>query len=110
MDRKKLSRRDFLRLSAAAASGMLVAACAPAAPGVVEVEKEVPVEKIVVQTVEVEKEVVVEKEVIKEVPAKLEKAKVTFWVEAPAEERRKVIREQYQDTFNAAHDDIEHHG
>jgi len=101
MERKKLSRRDFLCLSAAAATGAIVAACAPAAPQVIEVEKEVPVEKIVVQTVEVEKEV------IKEVPAKIEKAKITFWVEAPAEERRKVINELYRDTFNAAHPNIE---
>jgi len=63
MENRKLSRRDFLRLSAAAATGAIVAACAPAAPQVVEVEKEVPVEKVVVQTVEVEKEVVVEKPV-----------------------------------------------
>jgi len=57
MEKRKLNRRDFLRLSAVAATGAVVAACAPAAPQVVEVEKEVPVEKVVVQTVEVEKEV-----------------------------------------------------
>ena len=60
---RKLTRRDFLRLSAAAATGAIVAACAPAAPQIVEVEKEVPVEKKVVETVIVEKEVVVEKPV-----------------------------------------------
>ena len=52
---KKLNRRDFLRLSAAAATGAIVAACAPAAPQIVEVEKEVPVEKVVKETVVVEK-------------------------------------------------------
>jgi multiple sugar transport system substrate-binding protein len=57
-----LTRRDFLRLSAAAATGAVVAACAPAAPQIIEVEKEVPVKEVVVQTVEVEKEVVVEAE------------------------------------------------
>jgi len=107
METRKLSRRDFLRLSAVAATGTIAAACAPATPGVVEVEREVAVEKVVVQTVQVEKEVVVEKEVIKEVPVKPEKAVITFWVEAPAEERRKVIDELYRDTFNAAHPNIE---
>ena len=70
MEKRKLNRRDFLRLSAAAATGAIAAACAPAAPQVIEVEKEVPVEKVVVETVEVEKvvreTVVVEKEVIRE--------------------------------------------
>jgi len=42
---KKFTRRDFLRLSAAVATGAIVAACAPAAPQIVEVEKEVAVEK-----------------------------------------------------------------
>jgi len=59
MKNRKMNRRDFLRLSVAAATGAAVAACAPAAPQIVEVEKEVPVEKEVVKTVEVEK--VVEK-------------------------------------------------
>jgi multiple sugar transport system substrate-binding protein len=67
MEKRKLNRRDFLRLSTAAGMGALVAACAPTAPQVVEVEKpvvvekevvkEVPVEKIIQQTVVVEKEV-----------------------------------------------------
>jgi len=57
MENRKLNRRDFLRLSAAAATGAVLAACAPATPQVIEVEKQVPVEKVVVQTVEVEKEV-----------------------------------------------------
>jgi len=66
MEKKRFSRRDFLRLSAVAGTGAILGACAPKV-----VEKEVPVEV----TVEVEKEVpvqetvVVEKEVVKEVPA-----------------------------------------
>jgi multiple sugar transport system substrate-binding protein len=52
---KKLARRDFLRLSAAGTAGAILAGCQPAAPQVVEVEKQVPVEKQVIQTVEVEK-------------------------------------------------------
>jgi len=63
MTGRRLNRRDFLRLSAAA-TGAVVSACAPATPIVVEKEviKEVPVEKQVI----VEKEV--PKEVVKEVP------------------------------------------
>jgi multiple sugar transport system substrate-binding protein len=52
MERKKIGRRDFLRLSAGAAAGAVLAGCKP------QVVKET-VE--VVQTVEVEKEVEVEK-------------------------------------------------
>ena len=63
MEGRKLNRRDFLRLSAALATGAVMVACAPATPKVVEVEKEVPVEKEVVRTVVVEKEKVVEKTV-----------------------------------------------
>ena len=66
-----LSRRDFLRLSAAGATGAILAACAPAAPEIIEVEKEVAVEKIVVQTVEVEKEVRVEVEARPEAPVEI---------------------------------------
>jgi multiple sugar transport system substrate-binding protein len=69
---KRLDRRDFLRLSAAATTAAAVAACAPATPIVVEKEviREVPVEKAVV----VEKEVVKEvpKEIVKEVPVEKE--------------------------------------
>jgi multiple sugar transport system substrate-binding protein len=61
VEKRSLSRRDFLRLSAVAATGAAIAACAPAAPQVVEVEKPVVVEKEVVKEVPVEK--VVEKEV-----------------------------------------------
>lgn len=62
--RKTLSRREFL-LSAAVAAGAGLAACAPRViteEVVVEVEKEVPVEVLVVETVEVASEpLVVEK-------------------------------------------------
>jgi ABC-type glycerol-3-phosphate transport system substrate-binding protein len=61
MDSRRLTRRDFLRISGVAAAGAAIAACAPAAPSVVEVEKPVVVEKEVVREVPVEK--VVEKEV-----------------------------------------------
>jgi len=66
MEKRKLNRRDFLRLSAAAAMGAVAAACAPAAPQIVEVEKQVPIEREVVKTVVVEKEKVVEKVVAKQ--------------------------------------------
>jgi len=81
MEKRTLNRRDFLRLTAAAATGAVMAACAPAAPQVVEVVKEVPVEKVVKETVIVEKEVVVEK------PAKPEEVvELTFmWRVNPKE-------------------------
>jgi multiple sugar transport system substrate-binding protein len=72
--KRRLNRRDFLRLSAAAATGAVVAACAPTAPQVVE--------KVVKETVVVEKEVAVEKEVVKEVPVEKVVEKV---VEKPVE-------------------------
>jgi peptide/nickel transport system substrate-binding protein len=52
---------------------MLLPACAPATPQVIEVEKEVVVEKAVVQTVVVEKEVAVEKKVVETVVVETEK-------------------------------------
>ena len=61
MPDRRLNRRDFLRLAGVTAAATAVAACQPAAPSVVEVEKPVVVEKEVVKEVEVEK--VVEKEV-----------------------------------------------
>lgn len=59
MEDRKLSRRDFLHLSAGAAAGSLLAACVPSEPQVVE--------KVVTKEVEVVKEV--EKEVEKVVTA-----------------------------------------
>ena len=68
----KLSRRDFLKASALATVAAAVQACAQPTPQVIE--KEVPVEKVVKETVVVEKEVPVEK-VVKETVA-VEKEKV----------------------------------
>jgi hypothetical protein len=51
----KLTRRDFLRFSGAAAVGAVLASCQPAAPQIVEVEKQVPVEKEVIKEVPVER-------------------------------------------------------
>jgi ABC-type glycerol-3-phosphate transport system substrate-binding protein len=45
MEQKRLNRRDFLRMAALATAGTLAAQCVPVAPQVVEVEKEVVVEK-----------------------------------------------------------------
>jgi ABC-type glycerol-3-phosphate transport system substrate-binding protein len=77
----------YLKLSCMLAMTLVVvlaASCAPATPEVIE--KEVVVEKPVVETVVVEKEVVIEKPVIqtvvveKEVPAPpAEKVRLTFW-------------------------------
>ena len=81
-EKRRVSRRDFLRLAAATATGALAVGCAPAAPQIVEVEKEVPVEKIVKETVVVEKEVPVEKVVTpvpEVIPAEPAEATVMFW-------------------------------
>jgi peptide/nickel transport system substrate-binding protein len=59
----KLNRRNFLKGAAMTAVGMVAASCAQPTP--IIVEKEVPVEKIVKETVVVEKEVAVEK-IVKE--------------------------------------------
>ena len=84
---KKLTRRDFVRLAITAGAGAVAAACAPAAPQIVEVIKEVPVEKEVIKEVvkEVPVEKVVEKEVVKEVPVEkvVEKVVTAVPVEAP---------------------------
>ena len=66
-------------LSVLVVLSMLVA-CAPAAPQVIEVEKEVAVEKVVKETVVVEKEVVVEK-VVKETIVVEKEVKETVVVE-----------------------------
>jgi len=78
MEKRKLTRRDFLRLSVMTAAGVVTAACAAATPVVIEKEviKEVPVEKPVVIKEEVVKEVPVEKIVEKPVEKIVEKEKV----------------------------------
>lgn len=60
---EKMNRRGFLKGAAMTAAGLLAASCA--APTPVVIEKEVPVEKVVKETVVVEKEVAVEK-IVKE--------------------------------------------
>ena len=56
---EKLSRRYFLRAAAMTAVGVLAASCAQPTPEIIE--KEVPIQSIVKETVVVEKEVAVEK-------------------------------------------------
>lgn len=103
MEKRKLNRRDFLRLTAAAATGALAAACAPAAPQIIEVEKEVPVEKVVVQTVEVEK--VVKETVVVEKPAKpIEKIEILYVERGGPYEG--VWFERIADAFNEKQDSI----
>ena len=125
MEKRKLRRRDFLRLSAAAATGAVVAACAPATPIVIEkevikevpVEKQVVVEKEVIKEVPVEKQVVVEKEVIKEVPVEtivtavpkpVEKAELVFmsWGGGFAGGMEKVWYDECLPVFNKLQPDI----
>jgi multiple sugar transport system substrate-binding protein len=57
MDKKLVSRRDFLRVTSITTAGAALAACAVPAPQVVEtvITKEVPVTQVVEKTVEVEK-------------------------------------------------------
>ena len=106
---RKLNRRDFLRLSAAAATGAVVAACAPAAPQVVEVEKPVVIEKEVVKEVPVEK--IVEKEVIKEVPvekivevtAKPAEVATVRWLARTSLEGQDAYRRILHDYFEVEH-------
>ena len=73
---KNLNRREFLRVSAMTAVGALAASCAQATPQVIE--KEVPVEKVVKQTVVVQKEVAIEKVVTatpaEEMPSRFQEA------------------------------------
>jgi len=78
MAKERLSRRDFLRFSAAAGAGAVLAACAPAAaPEVVTV-----VETVIVEGESVEVTRIVEGETVVE----------TQIVEVPAADERKVIR------------------
>ena len=74
---------------------MLFTACAPATPQVITVEKEVVVEKPVIQTVIVEKEVPVEKEVVKTVVVEKEvSVEKTVIVEVEKEVVRTVVVEK----------------
>ncbi|MEA3346303.1 MAG: substrate-binding domain-containing protein [Chloroflexota bacterium] len=50
MKKRNLNRRDFLRLSAAVATGAVMAACKPAAPPAPEVKEKAPAEKEVEAT------------------------------------------------------------
>lgn len=76
--------------------GLVFSACAPATPQIIEVPKEVVVEKPVVQTVVVEKQVPVEKEVVKTVVVEKEKevvktVEVTKIVEATPKPGGKMV-------------------
>ena len=68
-----MRQKMYMLLGLLLATSMLLPACAPAAPQVVEVAKEVVVEKSVIQTVVVEKEVAVEKKVVETVLVEKEK-------------------------------------
>jgi multiple sugar transport system substrate-binding protein len=76
-----------------------MAACAPAAPQVVEVVKEVPVEKVVKETVVVEKEVVVEKPVKVAEAVELQ----VMWRTSPSENK---MLEGVIEAWDAKHPDI----
>jgi ABC-type glycerol-3-phosphate transport system substrate-binding protein len=103
MEKRRLNRRDFLRLSAVTAAGAAIAACQPAAPEVVEVEKEVLVEKEVVKEVEVEKEVVKEVQVVA-TAAPVEKPVVRWQHDGGG--RWQTAAVEATATFNEMQDDI----
>jgi len=103
MEKRRLTRRDFLRLSAVAATGAAMAACAPAAPQIVEVVKEVAVEKEVIKEVPVEK--VVEKEVERLVtPTPAERAVIRWQYDGGG--TYTTAAEQGTERFNEDHPDI----
>ena len=105
MENRRLTRRDFLRLSAVAATGAAIAACAPAAPQIVEVEKPVVVEKEVVKEVPVEKQVVVEKKVEMLVTPTPAGKPVIRW-QYDGGDVYTTAAEQGAERFNADHPDI----
>ena len=94
MNKNKLTRRDFVNLSALAAAGGVAVACQQPAPTPQIIEKEV--------TKEVEKQV---EKVITATPAPVQKVQVSFWSElvGSKEEGRAALLS----AFNAASDDIE---
>jgi ABC-type glycerol-3-phosphate transport system substrate-binding protein len=107
MLRESLTRRDFLRLTGVAAGAAAVAACQPAAPQVVEVEKPVVVEKEVVKEVPVEK--VVEKEVqvvVTATPAARVAEKPVIRWQFNGGGRYQVAATEAANTFNEMQDDI----
>jgi len=78
MDRKRLSRRDFLRIGALTAAGVALGGCAQPTPETEVVEVEVT--RIVEGTPVVEiEEVEVPVEVTREVPAAPEETVIEFW-------------------------------
>jgi multiple sugar transport system substrate-binding protein len=76
MAHKRLSRRDFLRMSALGAAGMALAGCAAPTPETVTVKETVVVEKEVEKTVEVEKVVEVTAEAPELEPIEL---RIAWW-------------------------------
>lgn len=100
MRTKRLNRRDFLRLSAVAVTGAIVAACAPATPQIVKVEKEVPVEKEVVRTVEVEK-------IVEVTPKPKERVRIRFMSRAHSKTALMRFPQIIDDYFETAHPEIQ---
>ena len=99
--KKRMNRRDFLRLSAGLAAGAVAAACAPAAPQVVEVEKQVPVREEVVKTVVVEKEV---EKVVTATPGPAGPVEVVYLTWAGPEELK--VMQQITEAFEEANPNI----
>jgi len=113
MVKKRITRRDFLRLSAVGATEAILAACAPTTPVVVEkvvketvvVEKEVPVEKVVEKPVEKVVEKVVEKPVEK-IVEKLVKPAEIVWTSWATDTQGMFRVEAQADRFREKHPEI----
>jgi ABC-type glycerol-3-phosphate transport system substrate-binding protein len=95
MENRKLNRRDFLRLSAAATTGAIMVACQPAAPAAPAVEEKAPAE---------------EKEAEEAAPKPVEKAKIVYQNRAVEEgavlARQNTWKEAYP-LFQAKNPDVE---
>jgi len=99
MVKKNVSRRDFLGLTAGAVSGVVLAACAPAAPTEPQIVKEtVVVEQPVKETVVVEQEVEVTAE---SAPAE-ERIELLWWCGWPGSQMQ-AIAKAFEDQHSSIH-------
>jgi len=100
MDKKQITRREFLYALGGAAAGAAFAGCTPATPQVVKETVEVQVES----TVEVEKEIRVEK-VVTATPGPAEEVELIYSTWRPLPEQE-LVSQTIADKFTAAHPNI----
>ena len=94
MENRMLNRRDFLRVASGVIAGGAAVACAPATPMVVE--KEVPLERVVKETVVVEKEVAKEV-VITATPPQVATITWAFWGEPGEVETNELVIKAFEE-------------